>query len=129
MEAFFEILFQFLGEFLLQFVFEFFADICLECLPDTVKKTRNPVLSGIGFLFWGMLAGGISLLILPHAMIRSPALRIANLISTPVLVSACMRGIQKWRAATGRKPVELDRFAYALCFAFAMALMRFCYAL
>ncbi|WP_343612976.1 hypothetical protein [Novosphingobium sp.] len=127
MEALFEILFQFLGEFLLQFLIEAAVDIGLDCLADTAKTERHPVLSGLGYLFWGALAGGISLLILPHSMIHSPSLRIANLIGTPLLVSASMLAIGRWRSAKGREPVKLDRFSYAFCFAFAMAVVRFAY--
>jgi hypothetical protein len=128
MEALFEILFQFLGEFLLQLLFEILTDIGFDWFDKTAKNTPRPVLWALGFLLLGTLAGGISLLILPHSMISTPSLRVINVVGTPVLVSACMLVIGNWRAAKGREPVKLDRFANAFCFAFAMALVRFAYA-
>jgi hypothetical protein len=128
MEALFEILFQFLGEFLLQFLFEAFADIGFDLFDKTVQSAPRPMLWALGCLLLGTLAGGISLLILPHSMIVTPSLRILNVIGTPVLVSSCMLVIGNWRAAKGREPVKLDRFSNAFCFAVAMALVRFAYA-
>jgi hypothetical protein len=128
MEALFEILFQFLGEFLLQLLFEAFAEIGFDLFDKTAESTPRPVLWAASFLLLGTLAGGISLLILPHSMITTPSLRVINVIGTPVLVSACMLVIGNWRAAKGREPVKLDRFSNAFCFAFAMALVRFAYA-
>lgn len=61
-------------------------------------------------------------------MITTPLLRVVNVIGTPVLVSACMLVIGNWRAAKGREPVRLNRFAHAFCLAIAMALVRFAYA-
>lgn len=128
MEALFEILFQFLGEFLLQLLFEGLTDIGFGLFDKTAANTPRPILWALGFLLLGTLAGGISLLILPHSMVTTPLLRVINVIGTPVLVSACMLVIGNWRAAKGREPVKLDRFSNAFCFAFAMALVRFAYA-
>jgi hypothetical protein len=128
MEAIFEILFQFLGEFLLGFLFEAFTEIGFDWFDKTATNAPRPLLWGLGFVLLGTLAGGISLLILPHSMITKPSLRVINVIGTPVLVSACMFVIGNWRAAKGREPAKLDRFSYAFCFALAMALVRFAYA-
>ena len=128
MEALFEILFQFLGEFMLQFLFEALTDIGFDWFDKTATRAPRPILSALGFLLLGTVAGGISLLIMPHSMLTTPSLRVINVIGTPLLVSSCMMMIGNWRATRGREPIKLNRFSYAYCFAVAMALVRFAYA-
>ena len=128
MEALFEILFQFLGEFLLQILFEGITDIGFGWFDKKATQAPRPILSALGFLLLGTLAGGISLLIMPHSMLTTPSLRVINVIGTPLLVSSCMMVISNWRATKGREPFKLNRFSYAYCFAVAMALVRFAYA-
>jgi len=49
-----------------------------------LERPRNPVPSFIGYLLWGALAGGLSLLILPTSPIANPLLRQGNvLLATP----------------------------------------------
>jgi hypothetical protein len=63
MEFLLEALFQIVGEFLLQVLFEAIAELGFYSLKETIKKSGNPLLSTIGFFLWGLLAGGISLLL------------------------------------------------------------------
>lgn len=128
MEFFFEILFQFLGEMAVQMLFELLAEIGVHSMADTLKKPRNPVLSGIGFLLWGALAGGISLIVLPHSAITNPVLRKANVLVTPLAVGTVMMLIGRRRGRLGQTLVRLDRFGYAFAFALAMALVRYALA-
>lgn len=90
MEALFEILFQFIGEFLLQFLFEAITDIGFDWFDKTAKPAPRPILSALGFLLLGTVAGGVSLLVMPHSMLTTPSLRVINVIVTPLLVSSCM---------------------------------------
>jgi hypothetical protein len=63
MEFIFEIIFQFVGELLLQLCFQLLAEMGVHSLADPFRRPRNPVLSIVGFILWGAIAGGISLLI------------------------------------------------------------------
>ena len=128
MELLFEVIFQFLAEILLQIVFEFLAELGFHSLADTFRKPKNPGLSTIGFIIWGAIAGGISLLIFPSFHIANPTLRIVNLVVTPTVAGALMMWIGKIRDKKGQKLVNLDRFGYAFVFAFVMALVRFTWA-
>lgn len=128
MEFLFEILFQFLGEMLIQLGGELLVEIGIHSMADTLKKPRHPALSGIGFLLWGALAGGISLMVLPHSAITDPALRQANVLVTPLAVGTVMMLIGRQRARRGQPLVRLDRFGYAFAFALAMALVRYAFA-
>jgi hypothetical protein len=128
MEFLVEILFQFLGEMLLQLGVELLVEIGFHSMANTLEKPRNPVLSGIGFLLWGALAGGISLIVLPHSAITNPALRQANVLVTPLAVGTMMMLIGRLRGRRGQTLVRLDRFGYAFAFALAMALVRYLFA-
>jgi hypothetical protein len=128
MEFLFEILFQFVGEILLQVCFELLAELGVRSLEDTFRKPRKPVLSTIGFMIWGAIAGGISLLFFPRSPIADPMLRQINLIATPMAVGLVMTIIGRSRLKRGQGLVRLDQFGYAFTFAFAMALVRFTWA-
>ena len=128
MEFIFEILLQFLGEILLQVGFEFLAEIGAHGLADTLKKPKNPVLSAIGFIVWGAVAGAISLLILPNSVIANPVFRQINVLVTPLVAGGVMMLIGRQRGKRGQSIVRLDRFGYAYAFALAMAVVRYVWA-
>ncbi len=128
MEFVFEILFQFLGEIFLQIFFELLFELGLHSLGDTFKKPRNAVLSTIGFILWGAIVGGVSLLVFPTSPISNIAFRRANLIVTPLIAGGAMMLVGRLRDKRGSGLVKLDRFGYAFIFAFSMAVVRFAWA-
>lgn len=128
MEFVFEFLLQLLGELALQALFELLAELGLRSLADTLGRPRNAWLSSIGFLLWGILAGGISLLIFSRSAIHNPQLRLANLVVTPVLVGTGMMLLGRLRERKGQELVRLDRFGYAFLFALSMAAVRYIWA-
>jgi len=125
MEFLFEILFQFIGEILLQVIFELLAELGFRSLTDTLKRPRNAVMSTIGFVLLGAMAGGISLLILPRSPISNLALRKINILVTPLVAGGVMMLIGRQRDKWGQTLVRLDRFGYAFVFALAMAVVRY----
>lgn len=128
MEFIFEILLQFLGELLLQAFFELLLELGIHGLADTFKRPKNAALSTIGFMVWGMIAGGISLWVFPSSHIHNAIFRKLNLIVTPVALGFMMTLIGKLRLRKSQDLVRLDQFGYAFVFAFAMALVRFVWA-
>jgi hypothetical protein len=128
MEFVFEVIFQFCGELLLQVIFESLIELGFHSLADTVKKPRNALLSGIGFVLWGAIAGGISLLIVPKSLISDPVFRQINLVLTPLAAGAVMMLIGRERTKRGQILVKLDRFGYAFVFALSMAVVRYTWA-
>lgn len=123
-----EFLFQILAELLIQIVFEALAELGIHGVKNTFRNPRHPFLSTIGFLIWGLLAGGISLWLFPRSFITDEMLQLANLAITPVLAGLLMLAIGRLRAKRGQELIGLDRFGYAFAFAFAMALVRFFFA-
>lgn len=125
MEFVFEIIFQFVGEILLQVLFELLVELGLHSLRKKPEKPGNAVLSAIGFALSGAVAGGISLLVLPHSLISNIAYRKANLIVTPLIAGGVMMLVGRQRDRSGSALGGLDRFGYAFIFALAMAVVRF----
>ena len=128
MEFVFEIILQFLGEIILQMFFEILAEIGLRSLMDIFKRQKNPILSTIGFVLLGSIAGGISLLIFPNSAIHKPVMRMINLVITPVVAGGFMMLVGRERGKRGQSLVRLDRFGYAFVFALAMAAVRYIWA-
>ena len=124
----FEIVGQFLVELVLQALGELLVELGLRSMAETVRKPRSPALASVGFVLWGALLGGLSLLIVPHSPISDPTLRWVNLFATPVLVGLMMMIVGKIRDKKGQALVRLDRFGFAFVFAFSMALVRFIWA-
>jgi hypothetical protein len=128
MEFVFEVILQFVGEIIVQALFELIAELGFRSLADTFRRPKNPALSTIGFTLWGMAAGGISLWIFPRSHIHNPLFRELNLIVTPVALGFLMTLVGKIRLKKGQDLIRLDHFGYAFVFAFAMALIRFNFA-
>jgi len=128
MEFIFEIVIQVIGEILLQVVFEILAELGAHSLADTFKKPKSPVLSTIGFVLWGSIAGAVSLFVFPQSFIENPIIRIISVIVNPLIAGGLMMFIGRQRDKRGRSLVKLDRFGYAFLFALAMAIVRYFFA-
>ncbi len=128
MEIVFEFIFQFVIEVLLQALAEMLVELGYRSVADTLRRPRNPVLSTIGFVIVGAVAGGVSLLILPHSPIQEPIFRTINLFATPTLLGLMMMSVGKLRQTKGQELVHIDKFGYAFVFAFIMGLVRFIWA-
>ncbi|WP_294121244.1 hypothetical protein [Sphingomonas sp.] len=128
MEIIFEVIFQFLGELLLQIVFQIVAELGFHSLENSLRRRANPAFATIGYILWGLMAGGLSLWILPDSIIEVPVFRVMNLVATPVALGFLMMLIGRLRVRKGQDLVRLDQFGYAFIFAFAMAFVRFVWA-
>lgn len=128
MELIFEVIFQFVGEILLQLTVQVLSEMGLRSLASSFTRPRNRVFSTIGFILWGALFGGFSLLVYPTAAIHDPQLRVVNLAVTPVAVGGAMALLGKFRDRKGQDLVALDEFFYAFLFAFCMTLVRLIWA-
>lgn len=128
-----ELFLEFFGEILLQIVFEALAQAGVNFArhPDRAPREHNPWLVSIGYALLGLIAGGISLLVMPDLLLRSPAGRIANLVLAPVAAGAAMATLGFLRRRrTGRDALAfgLERFGNGYVFALAMGIVRFGFA-
>ena len=128
MEIIFEVLFQILGELLFQIVVQLLVELGFHSLGNSISRRPSPGLATIGYILWGLIAGGLSLWAFPYSIIEDSTLRLLNLIVTPVTLGCLLTLIGRFRVRKGQELVRLDQFGYAFVFAFAMAFVRFVWA-
>jgi len=123
-----EFLFEIVGEILLQGLLEALAELGLHSVAAPFRKPPNPWLAAIGYAIFGAVAGGLSLWLFPSIFVTGEALRILNLVMTPIAVGLLMCAMGAWRARRGQAVLRIDRFAYGYLFALSLALIRFWFA-
>ncbi len=123
-------LFELLGEALLQTLGEMIAELIGHSLRDTFRRPKpvTPWLATLGYVAWGALAGAISLWLFPEHFIQSPALRLVNVLSIPLISGYVMAKVGAWRRWREQGLIRLDSFLYGFAFAFGMALVRYIWA-
>ena len=119
-----EFLFEVFGEFIVQILLEALAEAGLHAMAEPLRKPPNPWLAALGYLLFGTLVGGASVLVFPHNMVPEPW-RITNLLVTPVAAGVMMSALGAWRERRGQSRIRIDRFSYGYLFAFGLALVRF----
>ena len=129
MEIIAEIFLGFIVEIVIPIVGEIAFDVLLHSLgqPFVSRERRNAILTGIGYFLFGLILGGLSLLVFPRSFVRSETFHGINLLITPLVAGLVMGAIGRWRARHGETLLRLDSFVYGFVFAFAMALVRFVY--
>jgi len=118
-ELFLEVLFEFAGEGLL--------DLALRAIAKAFDTPRftNPVLASAGYTLLGALAGGLSLIIFPHPLVRPSRLHGISLLVSPIITGLVMSFIGSTLSRQGKKVTQIESFGYGFAFAFGMALIRY----
>ncbi|HVF24112.1 MAG TPA: hypothetical protein VM941_13580 [Pyrinomonadaceae bacterium] len=130
MEIFAELLLAILGGFL-EFLLELAGSLLLELglrsvkEPTVPREKRNPIFAGIGYALFGLVAGGLSLLIFPDSLARSERFHGISIMISPVLAGLAMAGFGWLLERSGKRRLRLDSFVYGFIFAMPMALVRF----
>ena len=72
----FEFILELLGEVVLQMIGELIANFVAKALADPLRPAteRDPFYAFFGYVFFGLILGGLSLLIFPHYFITTPHL-------------------------------------------------------
>jgi hypothetical protein len=120
-----ELLFELVFEVLLQIVIEILFELGLRSTIEPFRKAPSPWLAAIGYVMFGAVAGGLSVLVMPQSLIHGDAMRLLNLAVTPVMAGLAMAALGAWRAKRGQQIFRIDRFSYGYLFALSMALVRF----
>ena len=128
MEIIFEFIFSFLGELLLQVLGELLVNIGFHTLSEPFRRQPTPWLAAVGYLVFGAVAGGLSLLVFPDYLMASKNLRVANAALSPVVAGLCMAALGAWRSRRGQAVLRIDKFAYGYVFALSFGLIRFWFA-
>ena len=95
-----EFIFEILGEFLIQVIGEFLIEVGLHSLAEPFRQQPHPWFATAGYLLFGAILGGLSLLVVAHNLVPEPW-RVANLIATPLAVGGLMAVVGRWRARRG----------------------------
>ena len=120
-----EFLLEIIGEFLLQGTAEILFELGLRPVAEPFRRQPNPWVAAVGYLLFGAIVGGLSLLLFPNHFVIATSLRVANLVVTPIAVGLLMAGVGALRARRGQSLLRIDRFAYGYLFALALAAVRF----
>ena len=98
-------------------------------LSDAIKGNR--VLAGFMYGLLGVLAGGLSLLVLPHRLIH-PLGPIGfhgiSLLISPIIAGLVLSSVGAVMRRWGKKVTPVETFGYGFAFALGMALIRFFFA-
>jgi hypothetical protein len=123
----FEFVLEVFGEVILQVLGELIANFVARALADPLRPAteRDPFYAFFGYIFFGLILGGLSLLVFPHYFITIPHLRVLNLIGSSLLAGLAISFIGRWKQRRGKRVIRLDTFAYGFVFAFSLALIRF----
>lgn len=123
-----EILFELLGELVLQVVVEALLQGGMHAVAAPFRKESSPWLAALGYLFFGALAGGISLWFFPDYLMANAQWRVLSAACTPVAAGLCIAALGAWRARRGQAVLRIDKFAFGYLFALAFGLVRFGFA-
>jgi hypothetical protein len=92
--------------------------------PFRRDRPTNVFLAGLGYICMGLLAGLVSLWIVPKHVIASEAIRYVNLAATPILIGILFELFGRRSQSRGNEKTLFDRFSYGFLFALAMGLIR-----
>ena len=123
-EAFFEVL----GELLIQVSIEILVELGLHSFKAPFERRPNPWLAAIGYVLFGAILGGTSLLIFPTHLTPAGPWRVVNLVLSPVAAGLIMTVFGAWRLRHGEIVFRIDRFSYGYLFALSLALTRYQFA-
>lgn len=123
-----ELLIEFVLEVVLQVIAEVLVDIGYRGAGSKSAEKPKSCLSLIGYAFWGVVIGGISLFIFPHRIARSEQFHGLSLILAPTIAGLVMAGIGNLMRRKEKKVTRLESFSVGFIFALGMAAVRFLYA-
>jgi hypothetical protein len=121
-----EFIFEIFGEVLLQLIAEVLTNFGGQAWNRRRDEPTNPWLAAFGYTSFGLIAGGVSLLIFPHHFIHAAAARLLNLLLMPVGIGILLALVASWRS-DGGSGSPWHRFTCAYLFALSMAIIRYLY--
>jgi hypothetical protein len=123
-----------LAELLFEFLLEIAGEVVLDLLTRAgaavfgSEDVAHPVGTWLACVFYGLLAGAVSLAVIPHPVFHRSKMHGISLIVSPVLTGTVMSGIGTLLWRHRKRVVQIESFPYAFAFALGMALIRFLFA-
>ena len=121
-----------------ELLFEVFLEITGEVLLDLLARAGAAVFRSeevphrigtwLACAFYGVIAGVLSLGVVPRPVFHRSRMHGISLIVSPVLTGAVMSGIGTLLRRRGKRVTQIQSFPYAFAFAFGMAVVRFLFA-
>lgn len=116
--------------FLIDYILEVLSELLLQLLFGLgIRRVADifnkPVLAAIIF---GVISGFVSLLFFDEIFVSHPALKIANLIISPILLGFSMAFVGKFYKKLGVIHSSIDNFISGFCFGLAMILVRYIFS-
>jgi hypothetical protein len=127
-----------------EFLLEAFLELIAAAVLDLVSRAflgvftsvaealkDNQVLTSFVYALLGVLAGALSLLILPHPLIHREhptGFHGINLIISPIIAGLVLSLVGGILRSWGKKVTPLETFGFGFAFALGMALIRFFFA-
>ena len=114
--------------------FEAFIESAAAALVDLALRafTRifptshpRPELAALGYALLGAVAGGLSVFIVPHPIVRPSKFHGISVVVSPVVTGLTMAFVGFLLRRRGKKITGIESFAYGFSFAFGMALVRY----
>ena len=127
MDALFELIVEILGEFLIEVVLQLLFELGARALLAPLRASLAASMRWPWLAALGALAGGLSLLVAPHAFLSSAALRLANVVVSPLVAGAAIASLGALRVRRGLVVLPFDRFFSGYAFAFAFAVVHWAF--
>jgi len=117
-------------EFLLELLLELIGEPLLAGIARALAATLpgswrgRPWLAALGYVLLGFLLSGLSIWLLSHHVIKTPALRAANFVLGPILCGITLSLVGLWRRRHEQPPSLIDGFRYGVLFGLTAQLVR-----
>jgi hypothetical protein len=119
LEIFFEAAFEFAAEAIGALIWRALASVF-----DS-SEFKNPLMAALGYVLLGGVAGGLSLLFFPHALVHRSRVPGLSVFVSPIFAGLGMSLVGSTLRQRNKKAMQIESFGYGFAFAFGMALVRF----
>lgn len=127
MEVIFEIIFQMIFEVILEVFAEILVEMGFVSAASVFRnKKSNPILGVFGYIIFGLILGGLSLLIFPDPIIKNTIVKVIYFIVSPLLIgfSLCLFSMILKKHTIGENFLKVEKFVYGCFFALSYSLIR-----
>jgi hypothetical protein len=121
-------------EAVLWIIFELVGDIVFEALLEMAlgglkgafdRENRDPAIATVGYAVLGAVIGGLSILCLPHPILRASPIPGVSIVLGPLAAGLAMEWWGRYRTRRGYDPTNLATWYGGAALAFTMSLVRY----
>jgi hypothetical protein len=102
------------------------VDLALRALTRIFPASHpRPEFAALGYAFLGAVAGGLSVFVVPHPLVRPSRFHGISVVVSPFVTGLTMASVGLLLRRQGKKITGIESFAYGFSFALGMALVRY----